>query len=117
MHDQNVTTVLDVHPLDNGLVDAQQGAKHLALRTPFPVHRFLTFRQARNLSGNGVLLSDLSHAKARYVVSQLSVAQVPDATVLGDGVAVAVGLDASLLSHRRHFLGRSSTVRAEASLA
>jgi hypothetical protein len=43
MHDQNVTTVLDDHPLDNGLVDAQQGAKHLALRTPSPVYRFLTF--------------------------------------------------------------------------
>jgi hypothetical protein len=57
-----------------------------------------------------VLLSDLSHAEARYVVSQLRVVQVPDETVLGDCVAIAVGLDASLLSHRRHLQGRSSTV-------
>jgi hypothetical protein len=67
-------------------------------RSPVP-----HLRRVRNLSGNGVLLSDLSHAEARYVVSQLSVAQVPDKTVLGDCVAIAVGLDASLLSHRRHF--------------
>jgi hypothetical protein len=55
VHDQRSAVVLNFGPLDDDLVDAQQGAKypgiaHAVLRLLVP-----DLRQARNLGRNGVL--------------------------------------------------------------
>jgi len=65
MHDQHaahdLTVIFDLDPLNDRRVDPEQDAKypgvaHAVLRSPVP-----DLRQARNLDGNGVLLSDPSH--------------------------------------------------------
>jgi hypothetical protein len=55
MRDQHSTVVFDIDPLEDDLVDAQQGAKYPGVAHAVLRSLVTDLRQARNLGGDGVL--------------------------------------------------------------